>query len=103
MQELCNKEWKGNVRELMNVLERLIVTSSSNKITKEHLQSMNKKQKGPAVFQENSKSLTELIEDYEKTILQEAYNKHKTTVKIAEKLGTSQPTVARKLKKYKIN
>ncbi len=37
MERLCRYEWKGNVRELENTIERAIVLSEGDRITTEHL------------------------------------------------------------------
>ncbi|NLG32480.1 MAG: hypothetical protein GX550_03075, partial [Syntrophomonadaceae bacterium] len=41
-------------------------------------------------------------EEVEKQLYLKAYQRHNNTYKIAEALGVSQPTVVRKLKKYRM-
>ncbi|PYZ96749.1 RNA polymerase subunit sigma-54 [Alteribacter lacisalsi] len=101
MQELYMQEWKGNVRELMNLIERLIVTSPSHVITHSDLPETyrhfsGKLQSGAEV------PLKTTLEEVEEQVLRQAKQRWQTTIKIAEALGISQPSVVRKLKKYRI-
>ena len=102
-QQLINNKWKGNVRELMNVIERLVVTSPSYLISLDNLPDPYSYENQPSTtvdFQE--KTLKEILNEVEKKVLKKAKEKYKTTTKIAEVLDLSQPTVVRKLKKYNI-
>jgi TyrR family helix-turn-helix protein len=47
-------------------------------------------------------SLSKALETKEREILLNAKTKYKSTRKMAKALGTSQPTIVRKLKKYNI-
>lgn len=90
-------EWPGNVRELENLIERIVVTASSDIITPEDLPfNMNVKKA------ERTYTLKNTLERYEKSILADAYKKYKNTYKVARALGINQSTVVRKLKKYQI-
>ncbi|KYO64308.1 sigma-54 interaction domain-containing protein [Thermovenabulum gondwanense] len=95
---LINMPWEGNVRELENTIERLIVTSKSDSIS---IDDYN------YIFRENDMDFTKMgldkiMEEYEKRILSQAKILYKTTRKMAEALRTSQSTIVRKLKKYGI-
>ncbi|MEN8687051.1 MAG: sigma 54-interacting transcriptional regulator [Desulfuromonadales bacterium] len=85
--------WKGNIRELENVVERMIVTSTASEI-----ESLGPLENDAVVETGASKSLVDLIQDYEDTLLIRALKEYRTTRKIAIHFGMSQPTVARKLK-----
>ncbi|MDI6601605.1 MAG: sigma 54-interacting transcriptional regulator [Thermoanaerobacteraceae bacterium] len=93
---LQNMPWDGNVRELENTIERLIVTSKIDFITEKDLY----------MDGENTRievsNLDCMVEDYEKKILLQAKEMFKTTRKMAEALGVNQSTIVRKLKKYGI-
>jgi transcriptional regulator with PAS, ATPase and Fis domain len=96
-------EWKGNVRELINIMERLVVLSPSTLITVEQLPDHLKE--GPTLSPPSvisDKTLKELLEETEKQILLKARKKYITTIRMADALGTSQPSIVRKLKKYRI-
>jgi PAS domain S-box-containing protein/TyrR family helix-turn-helix protein len=98
--------WPGNVRELENLIERLIVTSNGEIITSEHIpvnifDSTRGKTNGLEVY--TLMQIPKAFEEVEKQLLQKAYDQYKTTTKIAEALGISQPSVSRKLRKYSIH
>ncbi|MGA9174620.1 MAG: sigma 54-interacting transcriptional regulator [Thermoactinomyces sp.] len=103
IQRLIYHEWRGNVRELVNLLEQLVVMSPSPLITYEDLPPnfQTKRDQTPAMDEENL-TLAEILAKVEKRILIKAKQQHKTTAKIAKAIGISQPSVVRKLKKYNI-
>ena len=103
MHELLVQEWKVNVRELINLIERLVVTTQSRMITLEDLPKTYRKAAYQSVIHSIEETLPQVIERVEKNILMNAKKQHRTTVKMAEILGISQPSVVRKLKKYKID
>lgn len=97
-------EWPGNVRELSNLVERLILTIPTDMLTIGDLPSEYKK--SPLMNQFNIQeefSLKEIVEKTERTILERVMKECNTTYEIAERLKTSQPTIVRKLQKYKLN
>ena len=98
MSNLMELPWYGNVRELENTIERLIITAKNDLITEHDL---------PLLSDSNSKlmkiGLEDILSEYEKKIFYEAKQAYKTTREIAKVFGVSQATVVRKLKKYKIN
>lgn len=98
--QLLNYEWPGNIRQLENFVERIIITTDNDAITEKDLPEEcrpNPKRKSDEV-PENS--FEELIQEYEKKIITDAVAKYKTTVKVAEMLGMSQSSAARKIAKY---
>ncbi|WP_368505734.1 sigma-54 interaction domain-containing protein [Alkalihalophilus sp. As8PL] len=101
-QQLFKQPWPGNIRELINLIERLVVVSTSEIITIKDLPETYYLTYGQDFIQKE-KTLPEIIEQVEKEVLQEAKKKYKTTVRMSKNLGISQPTVVRKLRKYKIN
>ncbi|WP_270182679.1 sigma-54 interaction domain-containing protein [Alkalihalobacillus sp. CinArs1] len=104
LHELSQLDWKGNVRELMNLIERVVVTSNSSTIHLDDLPDTYRiQQDSYSKMNNTSESLQSSLEKLEKQRLEEAKRKFRTTTKIAEALGISQPSVVRKLKKYRIN
>lgn len=96
-------EWKGNVRELINVIERLVVTSSSPVVTVDLLpEYINRRYDLPLFDVHENRPLQDILDHVERQVLLKAKRTHKTTVKMAQALGISQPSVVRKLKKYGI-
>ena len=88
--------WKGNIRELENVVERLIVTSKGT--TLDNLDVLLHPGSKPG---QDMQSLSDLVQAYEDEILNEAWRRHGTTRRLAKALGISQATAARKLKSLK--
>lgn len=101
---LMQYDWPGNVRELENIIERVVITSTHNTITPDVLpeQIFESKEEDFVIKIPKGKDFKEIIEGVEKHLLEEALRKHKTTRALASSFGISQPTIVRKLNKYKI-
>jgi transcriptional regulator with PAS, ATPase and Fis domain len=99
-------EWKGNVRELQNIVERLMITSNHPVIDFQHVNSLlpNLPANGTDLQFEiqGDVDLPKTLELVEKQILSYASKKYRTTVEIAKALHINQSTVSRKLKKYNL-
>ncbi|WDV46554.1 sigma 54-interacting transcriptional regulator [Clostridiaceae bacterium M8S5] len=99
MELLSKYPWKGNVRELSNIIERCILTTDTNTILATDL---------PACFfkRDNLTNSTDIgnlekaLKATQKRMINEAYKKYKTTRKIAEVLEISQTKACRLIKKY---
>ncbi|ADC50096.1 PAS modulated sigma54 specific transcriptional regulator, Fis family protein [Alkalihalophilus pseudofirmus OF4] len=100
-QQLFKQPWPGNIRELINLIERLVVVSTSEIITMNDLPESYYLPYGQALELEE-KTLPEILEGVEREVLQKAKTQYRTTVEMAKYLGVSQPTIVRKLSKYKI-
>ncbi|OIK16530.1 Fis family transcriptional regulator [Bacillus sp. MUM 116] len=92
-------KWPGNVRELSNLVERLIMTVPHKFITAADLPEEYKVRKVAT----SEITLKEAMENVELEILSQAVQKFKNTYEMAEKLGTSQATIVRRLKKYNLS
>jgi len=101
---LVKYSWPGNVRELKNIIERLVITTSDNVITIDHLPGfIVEHTKPPSNININGIiKLKDAVREVEKQIIQKAFAKYRTTRKVARALGVSQPTIVRKIKKYRI-
>lgn len=101
---LLSYSYPGNVRELINICERLVVLSNDGHITLNDLPaSVNAsiRAKTPENHDINpEKTLQEMMEALEKRILEKTLQTHGTQVLTARALGLNQSTVGRKLKKY---
>jgi PAS domain S-box-containing protein len=95
--DLVARPWKGNVRELENLIERLIVTSAEEIITREDTAPTAGQRDG-----QNDLSLKEMLFEQEQKILLQAVRKYGTTRRVAEALGISQASAARKLKEIRV-
>jgi len=90
-------EWKGNVRELENTIERLVITSKSNNITVEDLRDIFN---DPHIF--DNLDFEKEVALFEKNLLIKAKKDFSTTRNIAKNLNISQTKVVRLLNKYNI-
>jgi PAS domain S-box-containing protein len=95
--------WPGNVRELANLIERLVLVTEAEELKVEHLPAEYREIKEVALEVNELISLKEAGEFAERKILQLALKKYTNTYELAKALKTSQPTIVRKLKKYKLN
>ncbi|MGZ9817342.1 sigma-54 interaction domain-containing protein [Peribacillus simplex] len=95
-------DWPGNVRELINIVERLVVLTDNQILSindlPEEYQPENRNQPNLNATQ----TLREAVERAEKEILTKAAQTYHTTYEIAEALDSSQATIVRKLKKYRL-
>lgn len=105
MEKLQQYEWPGNIRELENLIERLVIIAPDNEIQMKDLPN-NLRDQSEAIFQISSfndnGSLTEVLESVEKNIISKAYALYKTTRKTAEELGITQSSLMRRLQKYNL-
>ena len=106
LQALMAYDWPGNIRELENVLERAIVLSRSDILTVKDFPEtigVQKRQNNHFSYVEGQQ-LNELVEEFEKTIIEQALEKYNgNKLRTAEKLGIHRSTFMSKLKKYGIN
>lgn len=95
-------DWKGNVRELQNVIERLIVVVDKNVIEEEDVaEILNLEEQD--IFTHNSGKLKESVKQLEIKLIKEALRLNKTTRAAAKRLGIDQSTLVRKIKKYNLD
>lgn len=106
METLVNYHWPGNIRELENLIERLVVTSSSRIIRNGDLEeniNLNMFEAENIPPKQITMPLKESMEKLEKQIIQDAIREYKTTYHAAEVLQVAQSTIVRKMKKYNIH
>jgi transcriptional regulator with PAS, ATPase and Fis domain len=100
---LVNYNWPGNIRELENFIQRILISIDTNLITTiDVARNLNSYEKTIPISNmdfENC-SLEEIINQREFEILKVAKEKYKTTRSIAKALGLSQSTLVRKLGKH---
>ncbi|MDD6190808.1 MAG: sigma 54-interacting transcriptional regulator [Firmicutes bacterium] len=97
---LVKYPWPGNIRELQNIVERLVITSSSDVIGDEDIFIFIKEGAENNATVVTDFSLAAALEKAEKNILQQALETYKSTRAMARVLNVSQPTIVRKLHKY---
>ena len=107
---LASHKWQGNIRELENVIQRLLIASEGDAITildvaKELDESfMSGVDIGLSQEQDEADdiNLTEMVEAFEKSIIRQACEKYGSTRKAAKAIGISQTQLVRKKNKYEI-
>lgn len=97
---LLDYEWPGNIRELENMIERLIVTADEEVITPDQLPNHLFVEEATKNDNEDI-SLKEWLEVKEKEIIETMYNKYNSSYKVAEVLKISQSSANRKIRKYR--
>ncbi|HVI39835.1 MAG TPA: sigma 54-interacting transcriptional regulator [Anaerovoracaceae bacterium] len=100
-----HRKWLGNVRELKNFLERMVLTCDEDEIGPATLGRIfmgEGKASEESSIEYHTKSLSDMVDAYEKEIIKGAIQTYKTTYKAAEALYINQSTLYRKAKKYKL-
>ncbi|MPN19852.1 Nitrogen fixation protein VnfA [bioreactor metagenome] len=100
VRELEKHPWKGNVRELKNVVESMVLVSAHEYLQPTDIPWLRQTVEPEA--EETPRTLRQLTEDYERELLTEARKKHGSSRRIAAALGAEQSTIVRKLQKYGI-
>ncbi|SDJ06488.1 sigma-54 interaction domain-containing protein [Alteribacillus bidgolensis] len=102
---LTQYKWPGNIRELENVIERTVVFSPEEVVRPKHLPGFIQKETllpENMIFQKNSdETLYDFLERVEKDIIFLTAEQHPNTREIAKNLGMTQPTLIRRMKKYR--
>ncbi len=93
-------EWVGNVRELENVVKRILFTTPSDIIDSIDVIALLIDEGISQEFENEVSSLDEMIENYEKLLLINYIRKYPDMKDLETKLSTSRSTLNRKLKKY---
>lgn len=121
LEKLINYSWPGNIRELENVIERAMILVFGTEIQPEHIildryneeLEFNDSLQIESLYQRdvNSKSsnivienidttLDEAVNTFEKQLIANALEKHKSIRQTAKVLGVSHTTIMNKIKKY---
>lgn len=106
---LKQQQWAGNIRELENMVQRLIISSQGETIT---LMDVVKEKHGELFeylpdeetdeVQQSEINLQKAVEEYECGLIKYAYEKYGSTRKAAKAIGISQTQMVRKKKKYNL-
>lgn len=110
LEAMMQYEWKGNIRELRNVLERAVVLVDGPTITLNDLPShithnylLYNYQSGSSLINLKGDGDLATLEEYEKEIIELAMNKFGSFNSAGKALGITHKTVAAKYRKYKEN
>jgi PAS domain S-box-containing protein/TyrR family helix-turn-helix protein len=105
IKELEDYQWVGNIRQLKNMIENMVIVSNNEYLQINDLPWHKTSDHNAKKLQDRKDSseiipLEKAIEQTEKRLLEKAKEKYKSTRKIAHALEVDQSTVARKMKKY---
>jgi len=96
--------YPGNVRELMNICERIVVMSETELVDVQDLPgeivAKTEDPQGIPAYWPDGMSLQQVLDKTERAILSRSLERYSNQSRIAEVLGVNQSTVARKLKKH---
>ena len=101
IQLFIDYEWKGNVRELQNTIERLVLTTPDEHIQLQHL---SDKMKSINIYPNTPANLNlkQAINEFEKQLITNTLEKSNTMKEVSEQLGVDISTISRKIKKHEI-
>jgi len=101
---LSNLDWPGNIRELENVVETMVVLAPGNLLLPEHLPEKYDEEKADsAITIHGIIPLKDAVREVERQLFQRAKDKYRTTREIARALGIDQSTVSRKMKNVELS
>ena len=92
-------DWPGNIRQVENFIERLVVITRNQEVLACDLpEEFRMLRKSPDKYE--GSSLSDMLEDFEREIFASAFRKYRTSIAVGKALGIGQTTAARKLRKY---
>lgn len=113
IQYLLEYEWPGNIRELENLVQRVMINSDEDTITQMSVireLSCHRRWEGSASENQTEvgvvvplgRDFRQSMDDYERQMIEEALRCHGSTRKAAEALGITQAAFMRKKKKHQL-
>ncbi len=103
MKALLGHQWPGNIRELANLVEQLVITVDHDVIDLRDLpESMagGRGENHPLSGLSGATGLESALEALEAKLVREAFEQHGSTYQVAKALGISQSAAYRKCKKF---
>ena len=101
---LCQYDWPGNVREIENLIERLVVMADDKEVQVKDLPQKISRfgidRSHYFVHLYDICTLKQAQEEVEEQLIKRAYEKYKSSYKVGEVLGINQSTAFRKIEKY---
>ena len=95
--KLTEYEWKGNVREMENIIERMVVTSNEDELSVEYLPEYIRKK---IVSPTKNMTMKDVLDKTEANLLAAAYQEYLSWERVAVELGIDRATAYRKARKY---
>jgi PAS domain S-box-containing protein len=103
MNAFLNYDWPGNIRELENLMKRLIILAPNEQITMDMMSDVFwGRPNMPCSAAAPSAGLKNIMENVERRLIQSWVKKGYSSYKIAKELSINQSTVIRKMKKLGI-
>ncbi len=99
---LCSYSFPGNIRELSNLIEQIVVLLPNNKIDIEDIPSHIRMGYNKKIFPSHGWNLQETVIKIETNLIDRAIKKFGSQRKAAAQLGIDHSTLSRKIKKYGI-
>ena len=105
LDELAHAPWYGNIRELRNMIERLMVSYDGEHITARQVKNLlfSGSRNSNSIVAEDNVTLGELMDEYEREVLMSYLEKYSNAAEVARKLHVDKSTISRKLRKHHIN
>lgn len=103
---LKQQQWPGNIRELENTIQRLMIAAKGENITlmdvmrENHAEAFDMSLSEKMDEKEKEINLQSAVDEYEKGLIKYACEKYGSTRKAAKAVGISQTQLVRKKKKY---
>jgi PAS domain S-box-containing protein len=100
-------EWPGNIRELKNIIERLVLLTDEALISKEFFREQIMAKDSDSQIEDtklatDDKTLKDKLDDYERSIIELTLASTKNMREAASKLGVDLSTLVRKKQKHRI-
>lgn len=98
-------DWPGNIRELENVIERIMISFDGNIINRfqvERALGLSVPPIAESLSAMEGKGMKELLDDYERYIIQNMLEKHKRPSAAARALNMNKSTFSRRMEKYNL-
>lgn len=102
MKELENYPWPGSIRQLKNIIEKMVIVSNNEYLQLDDLPWFTGGTQAAAAKKGERMSLQEALDHLELQLLRDAKVKYRSSRKMAEALKVDQSTIIRKLKKYQL-
>jgi PAS domain S-box-containing protein len=102
VQEMIDYPWPGNTRQLKNVIENMVVLSNNEYLQLNDLPWLADQGHHDTSSEKEKKSLHDMLDGYEKSILERLKSKGLSSREIACELHVDQSTIVRKLQKHQL-
>lgn len=95
--------WPGNIRELENLIQHIVVMASEEEITRLDLPTKIVIESEEQPSEAYSMDFDQLMSDYEHSLLEESLRHNKSSYQVANHLNISQSKASRLLRKHRLN